>query len=45
MKFFKSATHNLHAGKAAAGVGHHVMLSVVGNDCLLRSGYLRATFA
>ena len=45
MKFFKTATHNLLAGEAAAGVGHHVMLSVVGTDRLLRSGYLRAKFA
>jgi hypothetical protein len=28
MKFFKTATLNLLAGEAAAGVGHHVMLSV-----------------
>jgi len=45
MKFFKTATHNLLAGEAAAGVGHHVVLSVVGTERLLRSGYLRAKFA
>jgi uncharacterized protein YbjT (DUF2867 family)/nitrite reductase/ring-hydroxylating ferredoxin subunit len=45
MKFFKTATHNLLAGEAAAGVGHHVMLSVAGTERLLRSGYLRAKFA
>jgi uncharacterized protein YbjT (DUF2867 family) len=45
MKLFKTATHNLLAGEAAAGVGHLVMLSVEGNERLLRSGYLRATFA
>jgi uncharacterized protein YbjT (DUF2867 family)/nitrite reductase/ring-hydroxylating ferredoxin subunit len=45
MKFFKTATHNLLAGEAAAGVGHHVMLSVVGTERLLGSGYLRAKFA
>jgi uncharacterized protein YbjT (DUF2867 family)/nitrite reductase/ring-hydroxylating ferredoxin subunit len=45
MKFFKTATHNLLAGEAAAAVGHHVMLSVVGTERLLRSGYLRAKFA
>jgi uncharacterized protein YbjT (DUF2867 family)/nitrite reductase/ring-hydroxylating ferredoxin subunit len=45
MKFFKTATHNLLAGEAAAGVGHHVMLSVVGTERLLRSGYLRAKYA
>ena len=45
MNFFKTATHNLLAGEAAAGVGHHVMVSVVGTGRLLRSGYLRAKFA
>ena len=45
MKFFKTATHNLLAAEAAAGVGHHVALSVVGTERLLRSGYLRAKFA
>ncbi len=45
MRFFKTVTHNLLAAEAAAGVGHHVMLSVVGADHLLRSGYLRAKFA
>jgi len=45
MKFFKTSTHNLLACGAAAGVGHHVALSVVGTERLLRSGYLRAKFA
>src|SRR5262245_30272675 len=45
MKFFKTSTHNLLTAAAAAGVGHHVMLSVVGTERLLRSGYLRAKFA
>jgi uncharacterized protein YbjT (DUF2867 family)/nitrite reductase/ring-hydroxylating ferredoxin subunit len=45
MKFFKTATHNLLAAEAAAGVGHHVALSVVGAERLLHSGYLRAKFA
>src|SRR5262245_12284845 len=45
MKFFKTSTHNLLAAEAAAGVGHHVALSVVGTERLLRSGYLRAKFA
>lgn len=45
MKFFKASTHNLLASEVAAGVGHHVMLSVVGTERLLRSGYLRAKFA
>ena len=42
MNFFTTATHNLLAGESTAGVGHHVMLSVVGTERLLRSGYLRA---
>jgi uncharacterized protein YbjT (DUF2867 family)/nitrite reductase/ring-hydroxylating ferredoxin subunit len=45
MKFFKASTHNLLTCEAAAGVGHHVVLSVVGTERLLRSGYLRAKFA
>ena len=45
MKFFKASTHNLLTSEAAAGVGHHVALSVVGAERLLRSGYLRAKFA
>jgi len=45
MKFFKTSTHNLLTAEAAAGVTHHVALSVVGAERLLRSGYLRAKFA
>jgi uncharacterized protein YbjT (DUF2867 family)/nitrite reductase/ring-hydroxylating ferredoxin subunit len=45
MKFFKTATHNLLTAEAAAGVTHHVALSVVGTERLLHSGYLRAKFA
>ena len=45
MKFFKTSTHNLLTAEAAAGVTHHVALSVVGTDRLLHSGYLRAKFA
>ena len=45
MKFFKTSTHNLLTGEAAAGVRHHVALSVVGTGRLLQSGYLRAKFA
>jgi len=45
MKFFKTSTHNLLTAEAAAGVTHHVALSVVGNGRLLQSGYLRAKFA
>ena len=45
MKFFKSSTHNLVTAEAAAGVTHHVAVSVVGTGRLLGSGYLRAKFA
>jgi uncharacterized protein YbjT (DUF2867 family)/nitrite reductase/ring-hydroxylating ferredoxin subunit len=45
MKFFKASTHNLLTAEAAAGVTHHVALSVVGTGRLLQSGYLRAKFA
>src|SRR5262249_25986202 len=45
MKFFKTSTHNALAAEAAAGVRHHVALSVVGTGRLLGSGYLRAKLA
>ena len=45
MKFFETSTRNLLAYEAAAGVGHHVALSVVGTDRLLESGYFRAKLA
>jgi len=45
MKFFETSTRNLLAYEAAAGVGHHVALSVVGTDRLLQSGYFRAKMA
>src|SRR5712692_7004992 len=32
LEFFKTSTRNLLAAEAAAGVGHHVALSVVGTD-------------
>ena len=38
MKFFETSTRNLLAYEAAAGVGHHVALSVVGTERLLASG-------
>ena len=38
MKFFQTSTRNLLATEAAAGVGHHVALSVVGTDRLSESG-------
>lgn len=45
MDFFQTSTRNLLAFEAAAGVGHHVALSVVGSDRLPDSGYLRAKVA
>src|SRR4051794_39942430 len=42
MEFFTVSTRNLLAAEAAAGVGHHVALSVVGADRLADSGYMRA---
>lgn len=45
MKFFETSTRNLLASEAAAGVGHHVALSVVGTERLLESGYFRAKLA
>ncbi len=43
--FFQTSTRNLLAAEAAAGVGHHVALSVVGTDRLTESGYFRAKLA
>jgi len=45
MEFFQTSTRNLLSYGAAAGVGHHVALSVVGCDRLPDSGYLRAKIA
>ncbi|HXU19387.1 MAG TPA: SDR family oxidoreductase [Verrucomicrobiae bacterium] len=45
LKFFETSTRNLLAGEAAAKVGHHVALSVVGTDRLSESGYFRAKIA
>jgi uncharacterized protein YbjT (DUF2867 family) len=45
MSFFETSTRNLLAYEAAAGVGHHVALSVVGTERLLESGYFRAKIA
>jgi len=45
MKFFRTSTRNLLTFEAAAGVGHHVALSIVGTDRLPNSGYMRAKVA
>jgi uncharacterized protein YbjT (DUF2867 family) len=45
LKFFETSTRNLLTQEAAAGVRHHVALSVVGTDQLSESGYFRAKIA
>jgi uncharacterized protein YbjT (DUF2867 family) len=45
LEFFQAAGRNLLAAEAAAGVGHHVALSVVGTDRLQENGYFRAKLA
>lgn len=45
LDFFVTSGHNLLAAEAAAGVRHHVALSVVGTERLLESGYFRAKMA
>jgi uncharacterized protein YbjT (DUF2867 family) len=42
MPFFETSTRNLLEAEAAARVGHHVALSVVGTERLTESGYFRA---
>ena len=45
LNFFQTSARNLLPAEAAAGVGHHVALSVVGADRLPDSGYMRAKVA
>lgn len=45
MTFFQTSGRNLLAAEAAAGVPHHVALSIVGADRLPDSGYMRAKVA
>jgi uncharacterized protein YbjT (DUF2867 family) len=45
LEFFETSGRNLLAADAAAGVKHHVALSVVGTDRLLARGYFRAKMA
>jgi uncharacterized protein YbjT (DUF2867 family) len=45
LEFFEKSGHNLLAAEKAAGVKHHVALSVVGTERLLTSGYFRAKMA
>jgi uncharacterized protein YbjT (DUF2867 family) len=45
MDFFQTSSRNILAAETAAGVSHHVTLSVVAADRLPESGYLRAKMA
>jgi uncharacterized protein YbjT (DUF2867 family) len=45
LHFFQTSTANLLKTEAAAGVRHHIALSVVGTDRLSESGYMRAKIA
>lgn len=45
LEFFRTSTRNVIAAERAAGVRHHVLLSVVGTDRLPDSGYFRAKLA
>jgi uncharacterized protein YbjT (DUF2867 family) len=44
-EFFTTSTRNLLAAERAAGVGHHLAVTIVGADLLPDSGYLRAKVA
>ncbi len=45
LEFFETAGRNLLAAEAAAGVSHHIALSVVGTDRLQASDYFRGKLA
>lgn len=45
LDFFTTSTRNLLAAERAAGVTHHVALSIVGADRAAESGYMRAKIA
>uniref|UniRef100_E1TF75 NAD-dependent epimerase/dehydratase n=1 Tax=Burkholderia sp. (strain CCGE1003) TaxID=640512 RepID=E1TF75_BURSG len=45
LDFFETSGRNLHAAEAAAGVRHHVALSIVGTDRTPENGYFRAKVA
>jgi uncharacterized protein YbjT (DUF2867 family) len=45
LEFFQTSTRNLLAAEAAAGVGHHVALSIVGIDRSPDNGYFQAKLA
>ncbi len=45
LEFFETSGRNLFAAEAAAGVRHHVALSIVGTDRMPDNGYFRAKVA
>ncbi|MDR6536335.1 SDR family oxidoreductase [Variovorax soli] len=45
LEFFQTSGRNLLAAETAAGVKHHVALSVVGTERLVESGYMRGKIA
>ena len=45
LRFFETSTRNILVAEHAAGVGHHVALSVVGTDRLADTDYFRAKLA
>jgi uncharacterized protein YbjT (DUF2867 family) len=45
LEFFETSTRNLLEAEAAAGVGHHVALSIVGTERISGSGYIDAKVA
>jgi uncharacterized protein YbjT (DUF2867 family) len=45
LEFFTTSTRNVLAAERAAGIGHHLAVTIVGADRLPDSGYLRAKVA
>src|SRR5262247_4384154 len=45
LEFFQTSGRNVHAAEAAAGVRHHVAVSIVGTDRMPDNGYFRAKVA
>ena len=45
LEFFETSGRNLHPAEAAAGVRHHIALSIVGTDRTPDTGYFRAKVA
>jgi uncharacterized protein YbjT (DUF2867 family) len=45
LEFFETSGRNLLAAETAASVGHHVVLSIVGDDRTPENGYFRAKVA